>query len=244
MTTEFGVVPQEGRRLYTPHDLERALNSPLWRHMAPNLPVQNDLEPATLDAAQIEDLVTAMLHPYIGGASPGLKEGAAAWDAAPQVLNAAGGQLEKVGRGDSRACYKYTDHQGQSMAVILGGYQGSLGLDVPSLRHLTALGHGSTESLWSYSDLRTYLVLPVDYYRAVFLQEWGGAPEPTTRGGHLFAGLAMRAARRRLWSELVRMQLADPEQIVSELKNPRRYVYKSGRLRAALIDIPIAEHVG
>jgi hypothetical protein len=241
MSAEAIIDPGDIQRGYTSEQLDAVWDTTAWLMAEPNRPHTDDYRHRDLGPPGVEKLVEAMLDPAITAPVAGGRQRQDLWEGAPEAMEIPSmGTLRKVGFGESSICYAY-EHGGKKMAVLFGAYNGEIGLQVPEDPHLTLVNENINRKLWTYSDLRTYLVLPIGRYNAVTLQEYGGTPTPP-RG--FLAGIGRAAARANAHRRLGHIDKTRPDLIETEMAKHRHYLYKPGHALPALIDIPVEERVG
>jgi hypothetical protein len=236
-------IPAANTSFYNPDELAAIIGGEAWRGLEPNSPTEADLLPRDLSLEQVEGIVAAMLDTSITQPIAEGRQRQDLWAAAPvQIEVQDAGQLEKVGFGNTRICYKLTTAEGKAMAVIYCGYSGDLGLQVPPDPRLTLTNETWSRRLWEYSDLRTYLCVPASRYTAVKLQEFGGTGEPRGLAGMLQPS-ARDLVRRQALARIRHLDNTRRDMTMSELAKPRHYLYKPGQLRPSVSNIPIEERV-
>lgn len=233
--------PGELGRGYTIGQLEEVLAGPAWAGLTANAPTAEDVVPQALTAEDIGRLADSMLDPGIVGPVADGEQNQNDWAHAPRSIAIPGlGDLKRVGYGESRICYKLITNEGRALAVLLGAYSATEGLHVPEDLRLTPVAQNLIEKVLTYSDLRTYMCLPLsDGYNAVFLQEFGGHHRPTGGWSRLFAGASMAAARRRMQEYVADLPGGHVTVGGGELVHDRHYLFKPGQPGAALIDVPV-----
>lgn len=156
------------------------------------------------------------------------------------------GTLDRMGRTEYKGhkiCYRLTTPGGKQMAILVAGYDISLGMQVPQHDRLRVVSVSPTRRLLEYSDARTYFMAPISARTAVVLQEWGGESLESSR--HLvplgLATVSRLLARRRISSIPNRdpRGAADTRQ---ELMHARNTLLKPGHL-PAIIDVPVVQIV-
>jgi hypothetical protein len=182
-----------------------------------------------------------MLDPAITAPVAGGRQRQDLWAAAPETIDVGGpmGTLEKIGFGESSICYKYTGG-GRDMAVRFGAYDSNIGLQIPADPRLTLVNDNGNRRLWSYSDARTYLVLPISRYTAVTLQEFGGTAQPPSS---FAAGIGRAMARANAQGRLQHIDNTRPDLTTIEMAKRRHFLYKRGYGIPGIIDIPVEERV-
>lgn len=180
-------------------ELQRLLNGEDWQALRPNIDRQDALSPADLSFEQVSDIVSVL------GSSEVIEKFAFTAGISrvipfeqrdlPDV-----GQLKSIDRGGSKCAFLLTTESGKKMAVILqAGFNGSL--QIPSDPKIS-LDFAESFQQWRvqhhvYSDLRTYLTLPLVYRDRFFgirFQEYGGS-EHLNDWALLTIPLAKRQAR-------------------------------------------------
>lgn len=226
--------------LYDPADFENIVTSELWQNLSPNAPSPNDLLPKELNAAQLAMIGNTFLEPSFA-TDPGLWSGLGDLPADREIAGV--GALEKVGSGETKACYRLTTEQGKKMAVLLMNYGNTLGLYTPEDPKLSQVSESPTRRLWEYSDLRTYLYIPLGDGRTVKLQEFG--EEEFTSGQSMTPGLLWIAGRRALKNIASRQKsfIQLDTHTKPELSHARHYLRKDGQFMPVVIDLPVVEQV-
>ena len=223
-------------KAYTPRQLEYAVRSNEKIIWGPSLATPDDLKPKQLDPQHYDTIVDAMLQPAIMDRQ--------AWPEAPiEVPVPDLGTLTKVGHGERRICYKFMRTDGLSMAVVLGDYDHTLRWQVPQdprFTHVAATAEYGRER-WLFSELYTYLALPVGKEQAVIFQEFGGVSAFAVLPGVVY-GVAQRLARMRALRTIGREKNnIRPDYTRADLRKPDHLLYKPGRLLPVAHNIDVVE---
>jgi len=233
-----------GQRAYSHVELERAMHANAWLEAQPNRPHPQDLPPQFFSIEGVERVVEAMLDPAISRVLSSGRNSQQAWNEAPKTLQPGPqlGTLTKVAHGETRVCYRL-DHELGKMAVLFGMYDAEVGVQTPADHRMTLLSRSTSRRLWTYSDLRTYLVLPVGRYTGVFFQEWGGDTHPSGAPGALLAGVGRRLAMANAQRNLAGIDNTMAALTKLELRERRHALYKPGNIVPAIIDVPVEERI-
>lgn len=218
--------------------LRATLESEDWRTLTPNLPSPgHDLLPQELSQAQLSRIIDAVKDLSL----PPDPEFKAATE--PVVFDfGEAGTLTLVNHGESKLCFQL-ERDGRKMAIITQGYQSKLGMQIPNDPYLTKIATTPTETLWEYSSLRTYAVLPLPDNKALRLQEFG---EPTgtllrSVASSLRGALSRRAVVNYIAEHIPGAQLGPGTKTANEVQQPRHLLVKPGRSTPAFIDIPVVQ---
>lgn len=195
------------RKEYTREELEDALSSHRFGQMRPNYDQEGALHPSSLNAEMITPIVDAILRQdifdeYLRHCEPSKKFRIEL----PNI-----GTLESIGGGESKLVFKLTTNEGKRMAVSIIGYRTRLGIQVPEDPRIYMTDKSPTRISMFYSDLRTYLILPVSYeaeeskpFYGIAFQEYADyslrravlAPASATLAGRRVEGYIRRYMRR------------------------------------------------
>jgi hypothetical protein len=166
--------PNQIVRPYSYEDLEAVFGSEQWKCLVPNYPERNGvIHPKLISADFCERVVDGVT-------------GSRSFVNFCNNIHCLGEVIEipdyetlyQTKRGESKLFYEMQSIQGDSLAVlVLSGY--NLGIQVPEDPHIYRRyvkfpddGFG-----WEYNDLRTYLILPVEFGACsvgICFQEFGG----------------------------------------------------------------------
>lgn len=230
-------------------NIEELLRGQAWRSLTPNIYVPgHDLLPRELDGPKVGSLIDVIsgdsgLSAFVQGNSVDSVS-----SQIPQSLTIADvGRLSFVGAGEAKLCYRL-EHDGKKMAVILGGYDESLGAQIPADSKLTKIARNPTQTLFEYSDLRTYAVIPLGGVRALKLQEFGETSESASTSSFGLRTLkaigARRSAQHYITRTLPQAVTAAGSLTRAELQKPQHYLTKPGTGTVAIIDIPVVVQTG
>lgn len=106
---------------------------------------------------------------------------------------------------------------------------------IPASQHLTRVFSNPTQTLFEYSDPRTYLTLPWSETTSLSFQEDGGA-------AHFAFGAAILSrlrAEHTIKNFGIILSGADLERARIEMGHPRHHLRKAGHFLPLLIDIPV-----
>jgi hypothetical protein len=220
-------------------------NGQEWQRLTPNAPSVTDMTPAEVsgaDLATVYDAVMAMPgfgESLTGSAVDGKTE--VVRHPANQLIDLGNaGQLSFVDAGQSKAVWRWS-RGGKSMALGIefdGNYISREGqVQMPDDPNLIPMGTKSSERYSEFSDLRTYLRIPVgDHF--IKLQEFGEAPSTAAQLSHS----KVEEAKLRVRGNILRAApAADMRFTDDELKHGRHYLRKEGYDDLFVIDIPVKE---
>ncbi|MBN2016091.1 hypothetical protein JW766_04630 [Candidatus Dojkabacteria bacterium] len=170
---------EEVKKAYTRADLDQALASPAFQGLEPNYDQKDTLYSQELTVDVIEAVTDKIL-------SLGLVERFREIDRdlfsfqeqIPRI-----GTLEYIGGGESKLSFLLSTRNGK-VVVHLAGYDGSLGVQVPTDPKIYMAKEMLGKRRAFYSDLRTYMILPVsicgDAHYGIMFQEYGQRPARLT----------------------------------------------------------------
>lgn len=236
MTLEETPSTEQPRKLYQKDDLQSVVESHAWQNLAPNFKDARALHPRDLDVLAIERIVNHFLE------NSELLDRVYEHEQLPYSFEIPdAGEISFVGKGEQKVVFEFTSIDGKSLAIILSSGYNFEGVEVPGdprihkvFQKLTADGEVIS---YEYSDLRTYLSLPVGYRRypiGIHFQEF--AHHKFLRSSFLARrgsiGIAQRRVRRYI--EKRGFQVAD----LNELEKNRHFLVLDGLARRiAVIDI-------
>lgn len=220
-------------RKYDPENLYSMLNTSRWQGLSPNYQSPRAMLPKELSTEDVEEIVDVVISEE---ALRSTENRHIQFTFRREIPNL--GSIEAFGRGESNVVYLLTNMAGRNMVVKFGDYGVGLkvGLQIPQDRRIYQSREGIGKNLWYYSDLKTYLCLPItpDSYGVIF-QEYGGRNNSTG----ILNAFAARRARQYIKSSERQMILSVRE---GELKHPRHFLYNRGIFRIpAVIDIPVEQ---
>lgn len=227
-------------------NLTELIGSDKWQHLTPNYPSPTALLPKELHVEQIEQLVNSIANPTT---MKTLREGDIEQEAkkARDRIEIPGiGVLEKLIPGEAGIPYVLTVDSGKKLMLKLEYYSPSLGVQSPEdPKMYKRANEGGGEVLWQYSDLRTYLMIPVEGTKyAVKFQEYGGENNTKDhfRYGKSLLALPRISHTRKRAKQDIRSRGFDPSHRITqgELNKPKHYLFNRGVDHApAVIDIPV-----
>lgn len=157
-----------------PEDFQQVIEHPSWKDISPNFPSSFALLPKFFTKLRINRLIEAFAH-----GSPLTRLDPTDMDYKPELEVDDLGKLTFIGRGESKWCYLLTAEDQKKVAVHIGGADAQF--RIPSDPRIHVVSKNMGKYGLSYSDLRTYLCLPVnlnsnDYKGPISMmfQEWGG----------------------------------------------------------------------
>lgn len=218
--------------------LKSTLESEEWRNLTPNLPSPgHDLLPQELSHDQLNLIADAVRNLPLPS-QPEFKGSDEPIDLSE------GGTLTPVGHGESKLCFQL-EKDGRKMAIIVQGYQSSLGAQIPTDPHLTQITNLPNRAVWEYSTLRTYAMLPLPNDKAIRLQEFG---EPTGNSlksiaSSLRGALSRRTVTNYIAEHLPGAQVGKDTNTQKELQQSRHLLTKPGHGTPVFIDIPVTQHI-
>lgn len=210
-------------RNYAMGRIETAIESADWKELAPNYLHEIDLPPQQLSSKNIFEMIQVMKQSEI-----------------PEVFEIEGlGHVEKVGEdGESKTVFVLTTSEGKKMVLKKASilHSGDKKATIPGNTNITYVSRNIDGKVLSeYSDLRTYLSMPLDTETAFVLQEYGGVQ---AEGGWRIA-IASRHAEKNIMSKFPDLDKHSMAAIKRELGHRRHYLQKSPKGRALVIDIPV-----
>lgn len=239
----------ESKRGYKSEDLTNIVEGQIWQNLEPNYPSPDALLPRELTAEQIQALFDAvadssMLTDHARDNNkfsfdnkdiPGL------------------GTLRKFGSGGSKAVYELVTTIGKKLIVSMTTADPKEGITIPVDPKLVKKKSSDLrQNDWEYSDLHTYLILPVNEKGAVVqLQEHGGHNNTLDRLGFRdktialtlnLKNRALKKATKYINSKSDKFKVAPDMHYQGDLVTDSHYLFNRGpRHFPALIDIPVVE---
>jgi hypothetical protein len=225
---------------YTSKELRNALGSERFQTMQPNYNRPEALLPKDLDETLVNEVVEAVATPKLVAARHDFR-----FDADEELKDwhqelPGGGELSYLGAGEMRFMFRLTK-DGKEMAVgLTKNYLNETGLQVPEDSRLTLDRNSAAGKLMTYSDLRTYLVLPVaqadrPYYGVVF-QEYAPYSPLKTGLSPISSKIAEGRARRHI-KEYCREQGCKLRKISDDIGAKKHHFLVNGEI--AIIDAPV-----
>jgi len=220
-------------------NLSDIVQSEAWLNIAPNYPTASDaLSPHDVTSEQLSSLITALSDPDIINAMP--------WDRGEKAFQTKVipelGEIEKIGSGEQKVCYRLTTQDGKHMAVLLRGYDQSLGVQIPDDPKMIRIKSRDDRDLWEYSDLRTYLLYPIAHSLAVQLQEFGGMNEDRVEFSYNEEPGVIKFVKGKA-AAYVQGKGHGFAIDKHELSHPKHFLFNQGRSKPpALIDIPVTQN--
>jgi hypothetical protein len=229
---------RSARPLFDSSSLESILQHPSWQEVNPNYPLASALIPKDLTAKDLSLIIEAL-----GEGSPLTKVENSPNFQCPKVFLENGLSLALYRIGGSKWCYLLTDESGKKMAIHLGGY--STVKPFPEDPRISLVNPGLGKSFYSFSDLRTYLVLPVyitteevEAPSSLAIQEWGGEKSLQEENPWL-KDLRQQLAAARAKAYIRTRGYRINSETESELRHLRHYLLNRGNWHLpAVIDIP------
>ena len=236
MTLEETPSTEQPRKLYQKDDLQTVVESPAWQDLTPNFKDARALHPRDLDFFSIEMLANHFIE------NPELLDRVYEHEQLPYSFEIPDvGEITFVGKGEQKVVFKFTSTEGKSLAIILSSGYNFEGVEVPGdprihkvFQKLTADGDVIS---YEYSDLRTYLSLPVGYRRypiGIHFQEF--AHHQSLRSNFLAkkGSIGIAQSRVRRYVEKRGFRVADSR----ELDKNRHFLVLDGLARRiAVIDV-------
>lgn len=216
--------------------LKSTLESEEWRALTPNLPSANhDLLPQELNQDQLGVIINAMNN------LPRPVDRGFKMPEDPIDLGETG-ILAPIGHGESKLCY-CLERGEKKIAIILQGYQSELGVQIPQDPYLTKIASVPANTIWEYSSLRTYAMLPLSHDKALRLQEFA---EPAGNGLKSIASSLRGALNRRTVTNYIAEHLPGAElgkgtRADLEIQQSRHLLTKPGYTTPVFIDIPVTQ---
>jgi hypothetical protein len=223
----------EVMKTYKRADLKEVLESSDFQEMEPNYDQKETLHPRELSAEVIEAVTDKILSLELVKSFKENKRTHFSFRAEiPEI-----GTLESIGGGESKLSFLLTTQKGK-VVVHVAGYDGNLGIQVPTDPKIYMAKGMIGKIRGFYSDLRTYLILPLsigqEAHYGIMFQEYGRRP------AHL-ASITSRVEElrvRRYVSRYAREKRYPAYEIQEgELRHPRHHFLIKGRV--VFIDVEI-----
>jgi len=165
----------EVKKAYTRSDFDTAIADPAFQKLHPNYDQKDTLHPSELTADLIEAVTNRILSLKLVERFTEIDRIRFQFrEDIPGI-----GTLEYIGGGESKLSFLLTTEKGQ-VVVSLTGYDGEIGIQVPEDPHIYLAKKMPAKLRTFYSDLRTYIILPVliggDAYYGIMFQEYGQKP--------------------------------------------------------------------
>lgn len=238
---------QTDRRESNSNSIKRLVESEAWQNLSPNFPTSEALLPRDITASQLEAIIEAAFDPEMIASLAREEHGEEIFES--KHIEGVG-DLEKIGHGEAKVCFLLTTPDNRKMIVLLRGYDKSLGIQIPQDPKMSKISEGLGKNEWEYSDLRTYLLAPIDDTSpyGIKLQEFGGtdtARDDLSAIRNPVAFVNSQKAKRDALSYIKSSSLGDfqiSNNTTRELSHPRHFLFNRGVLKPpALIDIPFQE---
>lgn len=200
--------------------IDSVLTTKQWQSLRPNFPAISDLLPQHLNADVIQDI--------------GKIVSVMASDNVKTPLIAPFGSLTPfTDYAEQKSSYRLHNRLGTMIVHVL-----PFPSEEPSMStspYLTRILQNPAQTLFEYSDPRTYLTLPLSDETSLSFQEDGGT-------AHFTFGLATLSrlrAERNIHNFGIRLSGVDLERARNEMAHTRHHLRKPGYLAPLLIDVPV-----
>lgn len=215
-------------------ELPELVAHPIWKQRLPEFPSHESLMLSHLSNQQIIAIIEALGKDSVLTTIPNTNNFEKPKLQLNQDLN-----LAFHNRGESRWCYLLKDEQKRKMAILLGGY--NFDQVFPQDPKLVTVTKRFDTATMSYSDLNTYLCLPIILGTGEFsvpstltLQEWGGTKSLTDPDDP-----RVETTSERVRNAIISRNCTTTPNTEYELKHPRHYLLNQGdSFPPAVIDIP------
>jgi hypothetical protein len=226
--------------------LRELTESEAWENLSPNFPSPDALLPQDLTPEHIKAVIDAVSTQKMRAKYVEIRRERDLDLGGPIDLGDLG-ELRPVGHGGAKMCFALTTPEGKKMAVLVGSHHNNLGPQIPDDPKLFKIINGFGKNTWAYSDLRAYLLLPIEGYDGIMFQEFGGSDNSVdaAKFSNPMKDLGAKIARKRAikyieTSPKGRFMLEDVS--LGELNHTRHYLFNRGALKPpAVIDIQFSE---